>query len=203
MRMIFGAIGGMEIGRENRSTRRKPTPAPHCPPQNPTWQTWFRTPDRSGGKPATNRLSYDAAFFSPISSPLTTRRLTVEVFDPASTRVDLGTSWRLVVSFTPRPLYPRWQAPPYPFDRRLGGSQSQSGRHWEVKIPAHTGTRTATLISLAKVKFYAMVSWVSKVIKNMLKENMPGQGHAAQRKKTSGCRDTIPETRTRGCLLVQ
>jgi hypothetical protein len=26
--VIFGAIGGMKIGRGNRSTRRKPTPAP-------------------------------------------------------------------------------------------------------------------------------------------------------------------------------
>jgi hypothetical protein len=30
-----GAIGGMKIGRENRSTRRKPAPAPLCTPQNP------------------------------------------------------------------------------------------------------------------------------------------------------------------------
>jgi hypothetical protein len=30
-----GAIGGMKIGRGNRSTRRKPVPAPPCPPQNP------------------------------------------------------------------------------------------------------------------------------------------------------------------------
>jgi hypothetical protein len=37
MRMIFGAIGGMKIGRGNWSTRRKPAPAPLCPPQNPTW----------------------------------------------------------------------------------------------------------------------------------------------------------------------
>jgi hypothetical protein len=35
MRMIFGAIGGMKFGRGNRSTRRKPTPAPLCPPQIP------------------------------------------------------------------------------------------------------------------------------------------------------------------------
>jgi hypothetical protein len=28
-----GAIGGMKIGRGNRSTRRKPAPAPLCPPQ--------------------------------------------------------------------------------------------------------------------------------------------------------------------------
>jgi hypothetical protein len=60
-----GEIGGMKIGRGNRSTRRKPTPAPLCPPQNPTWQTRSRTPDRNGGKPATNRLSYGAAFLVP------------------------------------------------------------------------------------------------------------------------------------------
>jgi hypothetical protein len=95
MRMIFGAIGGMKIGRGNRSTQRKPTPAPLCPPQNPTWQTRSRTPNCSGGKPATNRLSYGAAFFfSPILSPLTTRRVTVEVFDPASTQVQsVSKSW--------------------------------------------------------------------------------------------------------------
>jgi hypothetical protein len=30
-----GKIGGMKIGRGNRSTRRKPAPAPLCPPQTP------------------------------------------------------------------------------------------------------------------------------------------------------------------------
>jgi hypothetical protein len=30
-----GAIGGMRIGRGNRSTRRKPAPVPLCPPQTP------------------------------------------------------------------------------------------------------------------------------------------------------------------------
>jgi hypothetical protein len=87
--MIFGAIGGMKIGRGNQSTRRKPTPAPLCPPQIPHDQTRARTPGRRGGKPATNRLSYGAAFFSLILSPLTTRRVTVKVFDPASTRVTI------------------------------------------------------------------------------------------------------------------
>jgi hypothetical protein len=56
-----GAIGGMKIGRRNRSTRRKPAPEPLCPPQIPYDQTRAQTPDRSGGKPATNRLSYGAA----------------------------------------------------------------------------------------------------------------------------------------------
>jgi hypothetical protein len=39
-----GAIGGIKIGRGNRNTRRKPTPAPLCPPQIPLDQTrvWTR-----------------------------------------------------------------------------------------------------------------------------------------------------------------
>jgi hypothetical protein len=38
-----GAIGGMKIGRENLSTRRKPAPAPLCPPQIPLDQILDRT----------------------------------------------------------------------------------------------------------------------------------------------------------------
>jgi hypothetical protein len=38
-----GAINGMKIGRENRSTRRKPVPAPLFPPQIPHDQTRGRT----------------------------------------------------------------------------------------------------------------------------------------------------------------
>jgi hypothetical protein len=34
-----GATGGMKIGRGNRSSRRKPAPAPLCPPQIPHDQT--------------------------------------------------------------------------------------------------------------------------------------------------------------------
>jgi hypothetical protein len=30
-----GEIGGMMIGKGNRSTRRKPAPVPLCPPQTP------------------------------------------------------------------------------------------------------------------------------------------------------------------------
>jgi hypothetical protein len=36
-------FGGMKIGRGNRSTRRKPTPASLCPPQIPHDQTRART----------------------------------------------------------------------------------------------------------------------------------------------------------------
>jgi hypothetical protein len=38
-----GEFGGMKIGRGNRSTRRKPAPAPLSPPQIPLDQTQART----------------------------------------------------------------------------------------------------------------------------------------------------------------
>jgi hypothetical protein len=46
----------------------------------------------------------------------------------SSTILDLSTKWRWVVSFTPRPLYPRGNRPQYPLNRRLGEPQSRSGR---------------------------------------------------------------------------
>jgi hypothetical protein len=39
----YGAVGGMRIGRANRSTRRKPAPVLLCPPQIPPDLTWDRT----------------------------------------------------------------------------------------------------------------------------------------------------------------
>jgi hypothetical protein len=39
-----------------------------CPPQNPTWPGPGLNPDRRGGKPATNRLSYGAAIIQDNSS---------------------------------------------------------------------------------------------------------------------------------------
>jgi hypothetical protein len=53
-------IGGMIIGRENRSTLRKPTPVSLCPPQTPH-ACPDANPSRRGGKPATNHLSYGTA----------------------------------------------------------------------------------------------------------------------------------------------
>jgi hypothetical protein len=38
-----GEFGGMKIGRGNRSTQRKPAPAPLSPPQIPLDQTLART----------------------------------------------------------------------------------------------------------------------------------------------------------------
>jgi hypothetical protein len=39
----YVAVGGMRIGRGNRSTRRKPAPVPLCSPQIPHNRTWDRT----------------------------------------------------------------------------------------------------------------------------------------------------------------
>jgi hypothetical protein len=49
--------------------------------------------------------------------------------------LDLGTRWRWVPSFMLRPLYTRGMRPGYPSHRRLGESQSLSGRcQEEVKL---------------------------------------------------------------------
>jgi hypothetical protein len=45
--------------------------------------------------------------------------------------LDLVTRWRSVVSFIPRPLYPKGKSPRYPLDRRLGGPQSRNERSGE------------------------------------------------------------------------
>jgi hypothetical protein len=48
--------GETEILGENLPQRH------FCPSQNPTWPDRGLNPGRRGGKPATNRLSYGAAF---------------------------------------------------------------------------------------------------------------------------------------------
>jgi hypothetical protein len=58
--------------------------------------------------------------------------------------LDLGSSWRSVVSFTLLPLYRRGMILCYPLDGRLGGPQSRSGRRGEEKILRPTGTRNPT-----------------------------------------------------------
>jgi hypothetical protein len=47
--------------------------------------------------------------------------------------LDLGTSWRWMVSFTPLSLYPRGKSPRCLFHSRLGRPQSRSGWRGEKK----------------------------------------------------------------------
>jgi hypothetical protein len=44
-----------------------------------------------------------------------------------------SSSWRWVVSFMLRPLYPQGKKPWYPLNRMLGGPHSRSGRGGEAK----------------------------------------------------------------------
>jgi hypothetical protein len=54
-----GASGGIKIGRGNRSTRRKPTPAPLCSLQIPHEQTRARTrADEVGSQRLTDFYAY-------------------------------------------------------------------------------------------------------------------------------------------------
>jgi hypothetical protein len=76
-----GEIGGMMIGLGNRSTRRKPTQCHFfqhkshvlCPGANP---------GRRGGKPATNRLSYDTVYSQNNSKQLASPRELKKRLDP-------------------------------------------------------------------------------------------------------------------------
>jgi hypothetical protein len=64
-----------------------------------------------------------------------------------------------VVSFTPRPFYPQGKSPRYPFDRRLGGAESQSRRRGEEKKPfprfcreSNPGSPARKLVAIPKGK---------------------------------------------------
>jgi hypothetical protein len=48
--------------------------------------------------------------------------------------VELGNSWRWVVSFTSWPLYSRGKSPQYQLDRRLGGPHSRSGHCGDTSL---------------------------------------------------------------------
>jgi hypothetical protein len=49
--------------------------------------------------------------------------------------LNVGARWRLMISFTPSPLYLRGICPRCAFDRRLGGSQSQRERFRKLPVP--------------------------------------------------------------------
>jgi hypothetical protein len=59
----------------------------------------------------------------------------------------LGTRWRRVVSFPVQPLYPQGKIPHYPMYRRLGGTQSRSGRGGKEK-KSNPGRPTRTLVTI-------------------------------------------------------
>jgi hypothetical protein len=61
----WGVVGGMIIGRGNRSTRRKTTPVPLCPPQIPHDLTWDRTRAAAVGSRRLTAWAMARPFYDP------------------------------------------------------------------------------------------------------------------------------------------
>jgi hypothetical protein len=82
---------------------------------------------------------------------------------------DLGTRWRWMVSFTPRPLYPQGDSPRYPFDRRLGGALSRyvHGVRWKNSQPrpGFEPRSTDRSQSLYRLRYPGSFPYVNKILK--------------------------------------
>jgi hypothetical protein len=79
------------------------------------------------------------------------------------TILDLCTRWKSVVSFTPRPLYPRVRSFWYLLDRRLDGSERQSGHCGEEKnllsLPGIEPRSTARNLSFYRLNYPGFSEW--------------------------------------------
>jgi hypothetical protein len=96
--------------------------------------------------------------------------------------LDLGTNWKRVVNYTPRPLYSL-----YPLDRRQGGPQSRNGQRGEEKIlplpglevwPLGRPARSQSLYWLLRMVFIAenaISRSGSGCFRNKLWEEAPSQ----------------------------
>jgi hypothetical protein len=109
-----------------------------------------------------------------------------------------------VVSFTPRPLYPRGKGPLYPLDRRLGGPQSRSGRHGEEKIRDPTGTRIPTPRSSSPLPVaisteLSRLLGVCRVVDLIFSEPKYGSDRPSDRSLSA---ELVPTLADRGCRVV-
>jgi len=83
----------------------------------------------------------------------------------------LGTRWRWVISFTPRPLYRQGKSPWYPLYRRLGGPQSRSEFGGEEKnsktlsgLESRSDIRLASYVRVVCVySSSSSSSWTSRI----------------------------------------
>jgi hypothetical protein len=89
----------------------------------------------------------------------------MEEWEYSSTILELDARWSWVVSFTPRPLYPRERRPRYPLDRTLNGLQSRSGRCGEENNFAMPGMEPGPSSSLA----IAIPNELSRLLKLIVK----------------------------------
>jgi hypothetical protein len=109
--------------------------------------------------------------------------------------LDLGTRWRFVVSFTPRPLYSQGKSPWYPLDRRLGGPQSRSGRGGEDKIPSpcrKSNPRTPIVQPLGQRYTDWAITVLNlcaspNIIRVIISRSMRWAGHVARTREGHAC----------------
>jgi hypothetical protein len=94
--------------------------------------------------------------------------------------LDLGTRWRRVVSFTPRPLYPQGKSHWYSLDRRLGEPQSRSWRGVEEKnLQPLTGLEPPIIQPVAHCYTTELSRFQSLVWKKMSKLTFQPIHHAS------------------------
>jgi hypothetical protein len=74
--------------------------------------------------------------------------------------LDLGTRWRWVVNFTPRPLYPQGKSLWYTLNRRLGGPKRGSGRGGEEKNSQPLPGLEPPMIKLVAYRYTTELSWL-------------------------------------------
>jgi hypothetical protein len=72
----------------------------------------------------------------------------------------LGTRWRWVVSFKPRPLYPQGKRPWYPVNRRLDGPQIRSGLGGEQKNSQPLPRLEPPIIQPVPQRYTTELSWL-------------------------------------------
>jgi hypothetical protein len=84
----------------------------------------------------------------------------------SSTFLDLGTRWRQAVSFTALPLYPRGYSTQYPWDRRLGGPRSRSGRCGEETNVTLLGK---PFIFIFIRPYWSLLSCLHSIVRNSCK----------------------------------
>jgi hypothetical protein len=79
--------------------------------------------------------------------------------------LNLGTSWKWVVSFTPRPLYLSGKSFRYPLDRRLGGRQESAWTTWGRENPwLYRDSNSDPLVVQPVASRYAECAILSHVI---------------------------------------
>jgi hypothetical protein len=110
--------------------------------------------------------------------------------------LDLGISWRWVVSFMPGPLYSQGESPQYPLDRRLGGPQSQSGLCGPCRMQIYFQMLSVRLDTTTDLHLITWWTWrtISRIVSSwaniMLQPFSTWSGHTTQLVDTT-CSSTL------------